>query len=214
MRWNPKRVARSARAAFTLLELIVVISIIIVLASASVAVLTMFGRGSAAKHGGRIVQSQFYRARQLSASTRVYHFLRIEAFRAATTDRLNRMSIHRDNPTGASPRQYDGGDALVGTPVDLPKGVDFKVRGTVGAPQPQGIPDPFILIFRPDGSLGSTPAKADIPAPAALDPLPGLPDPAGDIILVQQDGAGGCIVDYSLPAGKIMKIIYHPGIGR
>lgn len=204
MKWNACAETRGQRAAaFTLLELIVVISIIIVLTAGSVAALSTYGRGGACKQAGRIVQSQFYRARQLAASSRFYHFMRIDAAQ-------NRMTIFRDNPNaaGGTPRKYDAAtDTMVGTPVDLPKGVDFKIRA---AGSPNGIPDPMWIWFRPDGSLATDPLAGGLRDFAIMaGPFDSWgPEPTGDIVVRQQDGGGACVLDWNAASGKILKIIY------
>lgn len=201
---------------FTLLEMLVVVAIILVLTAMSVAALSMFGQGSAAKHAARILQSQFYRARQMAASTRVYHFLYIDAV-------ANRMTIFKDNLTaaGAVPRVYDVlTDTLVGDSVELPKGVAFRQLPPGGAaPVGQGIPPALVIAFRPDGSITSyafpfgappPPLRPDNPGPTTgtdlnLWPTAGI---AVDLVLAQTDNQGGCIVDWSYPAGKVIKITY------
>ena len=217
--------------AFTLLELIVVIAIILVLAGGSVAVLGMFGKSASVKHAGRIIQSQFYRARQLAASTRVYHFLFIESVPGATppVSITSKMTIYRDLPNGATPRGFvypvaAGDDTVVGASVELPKGTMFKIAGAPppcatpatagmglawsGGPLNRGI---LILAFRPDGSIGAIPARADYATPAyGLVGGPG--NPIADLVIAQIDNQGGVNVDYSFPAGKVMKILYDPTI--
>lgn len=207
-------------SAFTLLELIVVVSIILVLAGGSIAMLSMFGRGSAVKHGGRIVQSQFYRARQLSASTRVWHFLVIESVIGANPPAsvVSRMTIFKDDlNTGnvADQRKWDPTDDIVGTSVEMPKGAIFKVEGQgttpgAGAGLPYSAPRGLlVLAFRPDGSVGAdTPGgRSDLGTPAY-----GAQHPVADLVIAQNDNGGGCMIDWSYPAGKVLKILYDPRI--
>lgn len=205
------------QAGFTLLELIVVVSIILFLTATSIAALSMFGRGSAAKHGARIVDSQLRRARQLAANARVYHFILF--------DQVNgRMSIYKDTPTAgpAAARFFDlATDTVVGVPVDLPKGVEFKpVAAGIG-----GIPPLLVVAVRPDGSMTSYPStsppppggpsvRPDLtgpvvdPVPTAMDIWPNGGWPNADLVIRQTNEDSGCVIDWSYPAGKVIKIVY------
>ncbi|MBI5368472.1 MAG: prepilin-type N-terminal cleavage/methylation domain-containing protein, partial [Planctomycetes bacterium] len=122
---------------FTLLELLIVIAIICVIAGMSVAFLGGFLKGSTCKHGGRILQGQFFKARQLAASKRMNHYLRIESTGQAGTGQLGTtLRIFEDTnlnrqfnppaPPGvalmAGEGTANGSDNIVGELVSLPRG--------------------------------------------------------------------------------------------
>jgi hypothetical protein len=88
-----RRRIRALAAGFTLIELLVVVGIIIIITAMSVGILSGFLKGSICKHGGRILQGQFFKARQLAASKRMYHFLRLET----TQERLTTCRIFEDS---------------------------------------------------------------------------------------------------------------------
>jgi len=137
----------SARAAFTLMELLVVISIMVLLLGISAAAIAPFMSGRQLDAGARVVQSMIYQARTYAATQRC----------AATLyfDSVNRSMTLFNSPVGV-PGMIDN---RVAQPEFLPAGAKFGVSGP--GIQPVVIRSPGTvtsarkerLVFTPSGSL-------------------------------------------------------------
>ena len=143
---KPHRASR--RRAFTLVELLVVIGIMMLLASMSVIAIAPLFRGSALGAGARVVQAVVYQARTYAATQGVNA--------TAFFDVGNRsMSIYA-NPNMAPGDRVD-------EPEFLPTGISFWVYANgipvtqVWTPPTPPNPPPVLignrLVFRPSGSL-------------------------------------------------------------
>jgi Tfp pilus assembly protein FimT len=209
--------AFGGRRAFTLLELLVVITIIIIMTTISILMLGMFLQGQRVKSGGRIVMAAFNKARQLAASERVWHFL---VFDTNTTPQ--QLVIWRDNSrdfrlqynvawTPSQPanvdKPADGQDPIV-----LPDNVVFLTRSTNNAlwnlsPMPH-------LAFRADGTIGT---ENQSPVPVDRSFVSGGTHSAhaqyqssiADLTLEQTGAPGTLYIDYSFPTGKVIKMHYY-----
>jgi prepilin-type N-terminal cleavage/methylation domain-containing protein len=153
------------RAGFTLVELLVVVSIIVIMATMSVYLIGGFFKGSSVKEGGRIVSAAFARARQQASTTRKVHFLVFNM-----SDSI--MRLHEDtNRNFATVRTMEGPslDKQSGEVMALPLNVAFdKVFGaSSGGPYAAFQPDGSVTFFLPSGAeapdqTGLGPTDADI----------------------------------------------------
>ncbi|MBI3272337.1 MAG: prepilin-type N-terminal cleavage/methylation domain-containing protein [Planctomycetes bacterium] len=179
--WKPDR-----RAGFTLMELLIVIGIIIMLTAMSFGMLSGFLRGSTVKQAGRILQGQFFKARQLAASQRMYHFMRIET----SIERASTIRIYADTNLN---RTFNPPNIVIATEVLNAANPDNVVGDVV--PLPRGC-------YIGAGVAGSA---------ALSDPVTDLPQP-GDYILQPGNPAPGAanptqVIDYAfLPDGTCRRI--------
>ena len=160
------------RTGFTLIELLIVIIIIVLLATISVALLSVFFRGQGARQGAMIVTQVLAQAKQEAAKTHRYHFV---IFSKKGDDGW--MEIHKDqNNNGIYDGDYDpktnDTDPLIPDGyVELPKGVNFDYS-------------PTYMAFTPSGYVNFNPGFKEVQASTFDSVMNGPnPTPIGDIIL-------------------------------
>lgn len=194
------------KSGFTIVELLVVVTIILVLVTGSISLLGVFMRGQGLKQAARVVSQQFMNARQKAASEKVVIFLVIDTKKQA-------MRVYRDtDPDGpGGPKTYDrtlvlaGPDADVqdGEELPLPKNVEFACdqayaagvtcQTTAAAFKPAGTP--FVVAFYPDGSCVMPGAKLGWGPDAAT----------ADLALVQAGQTAKEYLDVNPGSGKVRK---------
>lgn len=192
--FDRSRLGTGGCPAFTLIEMLVVISIIVVVTSLSVSALSVFLRGQNVKAGGRIVQTTFLQARQLAATKRVMTWLDFNP-------NTHIMTLWEDDGNG----QWDDPEPaafLVGKPEPLPRTVEFDTSANSGLFN--GISDTRQIGFFPDGRLkpgsGTSLDKAFTP-----DATPGT----ADIILLQKGQTSRLYMDVDKFTGKVRKLAFR-----
>jgi type II secretory pathway pseudopilin PulG len=200
------RASRNPKAAFTLLELLVVITIIIIMTTVSVVLFGSFTQDKKLKSAGSIVQSAFNKARQLATSERVWHFVVFD-----TTTNPQQMIIWRDADRDFRLNVNKDQRVECQDPIVLPDNVVFN---TTSSPNAMWGGAPPHLAFRPDGTIeigGPSPGED-----RALDPA-SLPAHANhgqyaakaDLLLEQTGAPGSLYVDFSAPTGKVLKVWFY-----
>ncbi|MDI6732552.1 MAG: prepilin-type N-terminal cleavage/methylation domain-containing protein [Planctomycetota bacterium] len=172
------------RNGFTLIELIVVISIVIVVLSMSVSFLGTL-RQDAVKHSAQIVKATFMRTSQLASSQRRMHFILFDKAKAF-------MSIYEDTDEDNEFKRPI--DKQVGETIALSKGVFFSDKTSLFQRA-----ESFVT-FNSNGSISLPVGVTDAP----LDP----PEEA-DIIIEQKDRRGKMYLDFSITTGQIRRMIYR-----
>lgn len=140
---------RKSQSGFTLIEMLVVISIIILVVSMSLAMLNT--RNTAVKQGGTLVQATFTYARQVASSERVLVWIVFVPRVLNGANVYDRLALCRD--TGTTPNVWDPLDAndMIDAPTVLPRAVMFDaasmplLSGAGGGATAMGM--------RPDGSV-------------------------------------------------------------
>lgn len=163
---------------FTIVEMLVVVTIILAMTAASVSILSVFLRGQKLKQAGKILGAQFLQARQRASSEKSVHFLQIDTVRKS-------MTLFRDSN---ATHVFDAGDERVADEHPLPNGVEFEtIQGFVSSA-------PVVTVtFFPDGAL-KLPASE-----VAFDPDGGK----ADVVLVQPGQTHRLFLDVSTGAGKV-----------
>lgn len=160
------------RAGFTLLELLIVITIIVLLATISVALLSALFRGQGARQSAMLVTQVLAQAKQEAAKTHRYHFVVF-----SKEGQEGWMEIHMDMDNNGmyngdqDPRTNDPDPAIPESYTELPRLVTFE-----RAPAWIGISPSGYCSFSP----GFQPMQ-----PSAFDTIMngGRPTPVGDIII-------------------------------
>lgn len=174
------------------------------------------GRVSTLKQGARIIQGQFFRARQCAASARIDHFLRI----CTTPQRSSTIQLFADTNhngrldvpgEGIQGKDADGADQRTFESVSLPAGAycdesdsaAWPAGGGQGAAaQPAAtVKSEMVLVFhfRPDGTCSRILAAA-------------RPPNAGgdcDFRVVSVDGKSDLRIFVDPAMGKISKMVYQ-----
>ena len=128
---------------FTLIELIVVISIIVLMTSISMVFVSKFIKSENLKHGGLILRTTFMKVRQLAATQRIMHFLVFEP-------NTSSMTIYKD--INGNQTWDKNTDEQVDETIGLPEGISF-LSGHDGPPL-FNLPEPYLYLgFRTDASL-------------------------------------------------------------
>ena len=189
--------SRNRDGAFTLLELLIVIIIVVLLATLSVALLSVFFRGQGARQGAMIVTQVLAQAKQESAKTHRYHFI---VFSPPNTDGW--MEIHKDDPTNSNgiyngdhdPKTTNDTDPVVpDSYTELPRNVAFETS-------------PTWIAIAPSGYCGFNAGFKEMQASSFDKVMNGpSPKPVGDIVLrVLNKGYTMCL-DIDRASGKIRR---------
>ncbi|MEK7467398.1 MAG: prepilin-type N-terminal cleavage/methylation domain-containing protein [Planctomycetota bacterium] len=200
---------RRNQAGFSMIEMLVVITIILVLVTGSISILGVFMRGQGLKQGGRIVGTQFMNARQKACSEKCVYFLQFD-----TAKHVMRLFRDADPDGPAGPKTYDrtllttGADADVqdGDEHPLPNHVEFACS----QPWASGIAAKSLTSSTPFDVAGSTFAIAFYPDGSCLLPVSEIGwDPDGlktaDLMLIQEGQSGRVFVDINPASGKVRK---------
>jgi prepilin-type N-terminal cleavage/methylation domain-containing protein len=182
------------RRGFTLLELLIVIIIIVMLATMSVALLSVFFRGQGARQGAMIVTQVLAQCRQEAARSHRYYFV---VFSKKGEDGW--MEIHKDQDNNGiyngdqNPKSLDADPTVPDGYVDLPRNVAFEQA-------------PDWLSVSPSGYVGFSPGFKEIQASSFDTVMNGpSPSPVGDVILrVINKGYVMCL-DIDRSSGKIRR---------
>lgn len=201
---------RKSNGGFSMVEMLVVVSIILVLVTGSISILGVFMRGQGIKQAGRVIGGQFMTARQKATSEKCVYFLVFDTQKQV-------MRMYRDtDPDGPTlPKTYDR--VLVTTGVDkdtqegdehpLPKNIEFACAQTgiagkaMTSTAPHSTPgSSFWISFYPDGTCVLPAAEKTYD-----------PDTAGtaDLILVQNGQTNKLFMDINPASGKIRKQAYR-----
>lgn len=212
---------RDAESGFTLIEMLVVISIIIVVSTMSLAFLSLFSRGQSVKEGARIVQAAFGECRQMAAAKRQVHFIHFPRYATNTGNVYDRIVYFADSdvvlankgvcnqPNGNGP-----GDRKEEREVFLPKSVQFSDatppnNSLFNAANQPGTYWPY-LCFRPDGTI-------QMPTTAVTDKSMNNPATSqtntiarqnADIVLFRPAGPEIMAMDFVLETGKIRRMCF------
>lgn len=203
---------RKSNGGFSMVEMLVVVTIILVLVTGSISILGVFMRGQGIKQSGRVIGGQFMNARQKSTSEKCVYFLVFDTSKQV-------MRLYRDtDPDGPTlPKTYDRTLLVAGVDKDtqegdehpLPKNIEFGCAqawaGIAGkcmtSTAPYNVPgSTFWVSFYPDGTCVMPAAEKTYD-----------PDTAGtaDIILVQNGQTNKLFVDINPASGKIRKQAYR-----
>lgn len=179
---------------FTLLELLIVIVIIVLLATMSVALLSVFFRGQGARQGAMVVMQVLAQTKQEAARSRKVHFA---VFSKANDDAW--MEIHRDMDNNGvyngdqDPRTDDPDPMVADGYVDLPKGVAFEYS-------------PQWLSVSPSGYCGFSSGFKEIQGSSFDKVMNGAsPSPVGDVILRVINKPFVMCLDLDRASGKIRR---------
>ncbi|KAF0245302.1 MAG: hypothetical protein FD180_1707 [Planctomycetota bacterium] len=200
---------RRRQNGFSMIEMLVVITIILVLVTGSISILGIFMRGQGLKQAGRIVGTQFMHARQKASSEKCIYFLQLDTARHV-------MRLYRDvDPDGpAGPKTFDRTLLTTGPDADLqdgdehplPNHIEFAcsqawASGIAGKSLTSKAPfdvagSTFWIGFYPDGScvLPTTEVGWD---PDALK--------TADLMLIQEGQSGRVYIDINPASGKVRK---------
>lgn len=200
---------RRIQGGFTMIEMLVVITIILVLVTGSISVLGVFMRGQGLKQAGHIVNGQFMNARQRATSEKCVYFLLFDPQKQVM--RLYR-DVDPDRPGG--PKAFDRVLVLAGPDADvqegeehpLPNHVEFACNQAWAA----GIDSKSILSSKPFSSGGAAFWVGFYPDGTCVLPASELPyDPdknaSADIILVQSGQTARVYLDINTASGKVRK---------
>lgn len=188
---------RKTPSGFTLLELLIVIIIIVLLATMSVALLSVFFRGQGARQGAMIVTQVLAQAKQEAAKTHRYHFI---VFSKIGKDGW--MEIHKDDPQMSNgiyngdqvPDTTSDSDPLVvNSYTELPRNVAFENA-------------PDWIAISPSGYCGFNPGFKEMQASSFDNVMNGpSPKPVGDIILRVLNKPFVMCLDIDRASGKIRR---------
>lgn len=201
---------RKSNGGFSMVEMLVVVSIILVLVTGSISILGVFMRGQGIRQAGRIIQGQFMNARQKSTSEKCVYFLVFDTNKQVL--RLYR-DIDPDGPT--APLTFDRALLLTGPTPDVQEGDEHPLPNKIQFGCNQPWPSPTIalksmLTTAPYNTPGSTFVVAFYPDGTCVLPAPEKafdPDVAltSDIILVQDGQTCRLYMDINPPSGKMRK---------
>lgn len=188
---NPTGVPRRG---FTLLELLIVIIIIVLLATMSVALLSVFFRGQGARQGAMTVTQVLAQCKQEAARSHRYYFVVF-----SKKDEDGWMEIHKDQDNNGiyngdrNPKSLDPDPTVPDGYIDLPRNVGFDNS-------------PEWLSVSPSGYVGFSSGFKEIQASSFDAVMNGpSPSPVGDIILrVINKGYVMCL-DIDRSSGKIRR---------
>lgn len=179
----------SAKAGFTLLELLIVIIIICILTALMLVMSGVFMRGQTVRQGSMVMMQAVARTKQFSADKRCMHFLVFE-----NAPDGGRVWIYRDANAN---NQYDAGvDQLAETgATNLPRNVDFEPPYM---PQWMG--------FNPSGYVIYNPGFAEVQA-GTFDGAMAASSPTvtGDIVIKVRNQNIRMCMDVDKAAGKIRR---------
>jgi len=188
---------RERRGGFTLLELLIVIIIIVLMATLSVALLSVFFRGQGARQGAMIVTQVLAQAKQEAAKTHRFHFV---VFSPPNVDGW--MEIHKDdplNPNGIYNGDNDYKTTNDADPVvpdsytELPRNVAFETS-------------PTWISISPSGYCGFNPGFNEMQASSFDRVMSGsAPKPVGDIVLRVLNKPYTMCLDIDRASGKIRR---------
>jgi prepilin-type N-terminal cleavage/methylation domain-containing protein len=188
---------RTRDKGFTLLELLIVIVIIVLLATMSVALLSVFFRGQGARQGAMVVMQVLAQTKQEAAKTRKVHFV---VFSKQGEDGW--MEIHRDMDNNGiyngdqDPKTSDPDPMVDDGYVDLPRNVAFEY-----APQ--------WLSISPSGYCGFSSGFKEMQASTFDKVMNGpKPTPVGDIILRVINKPFVMCLDIDRASGKIRRSFF------
>jgi prepilin-type N-terminal cleavage/methylation domain-containing protein len=182
------------RSGFTLLEMLIVIAIIVILATMSVALLGTFLRGQGARQGAMVVTQAVAQAKQESAKSRrrifvVFSAKGQEAFMELHEDKNNDGLYQGDQ----DPRTLDQDPALPNGRLDLPRLVIFDYS-------------PTWMAFSPSGYLSFSGGFKEVQASSFDTVMNGLsPKPIGDIILRVTNQPYLMCIDLDRASGKVRR---------
>jgi prepilin-type N-terminal cleavage/methylation domain-containing protein len=171
---------------FTLVELLVVITIVMILLSVSIVFLGGMS-GSAVKSSARIVQSVFMRTAQYATTQRVMFFIVFDKDKSF-------MSVYEDSDEDGQFSKSK--DALVGEVVALSKGVSFSAQ-----PPLFKSAEPYVG-FKSNGSLVLPEGVPDLS-------MGDNPAEEADIILEQKNKLGKMYLDFTVMTGRIVRSVYR-----
>ena len=179
---------------FTLLELLIVIIIIVLLATMSVALLSVFFRGQGARQGAMVVTQAMAQTKQAAAMSRKVHFV---VFSKNGEDGW--LEIHRDmNNDGIyngdqDPKTADPDPMVDDGYVDLPRNTTFEYA-------------PTWLSISPSGYVGFSSGFKEIQASTFDKVMNGpKPTPVGDVILRVMNKPFVMCLDIDRASGKIRR---------
>jgi prepilin-type N-terminal cleavage/methylation domain-containing protein len=184
------RQRRSSRG-FTLLEMLIVIAIIVIVATISVATLGGFFRGQGARQGAMVVTQVVARAKQEAAKRRRHVFVVFskqgeEAFLEIHEDKNNDGLYQGDQ----DPRTVDPDPLLSEGRSDLPRLVVFEYS-------------PVWMSFAPSGYLTFSGGFKEVQASSFDTIMNGpSPKPVGDVILRVQNQPYLMCIDLDRASGK------------
>jgi len=188
---------RRRQAGFTLIELLIVIIIIVLMATLSVALLSVFFRGQGARQGAMVVMQVLAQTKQEAAKTRHCHFV---VFSKAGEDGW--MEIHRDMDNNGiyngdqNPKTLDPDPTIEDGLVELPRNVTFEYS-------------PQWLAISPSGYCSFNPGFKEIQA-STFDKVKNGPNPkpVGDIILRVMNKPFVMCLDLDRASGKIRRDMF------
>ncbi|MBI3097467.1 MAG: prepilin-type N-terminal cleavage/methylation domain-containing protein [Planctomycetes bacterium] len=215
---------RSSSAGFTLLEMLVVVAIIIVVSTMSLAFLSLFSRGQSVKEGARIVQAAFAECRQMAAAKRQVHFIHFPMFASSNGNVYDRMVFFADSDVVLSnkgvcnkPNGNGAGDRRDEREIFLPKSVQFlngspPTSSVFNSPMPGG-PQSYwpYLGFRPDGTI-QLPVNSSVQDKSMNNPATSTNGTQAksnaDIVLFRPAGPEFMAMDFVLETGKIRRMCF------
>jgi prepilin-type N-terminal cleavage/methylation domain-containing protein len=188
---------RRREQGFTLIELLIVIIIIVLMATMSVALLSVFFRGQGARQGAMVVAQVLAQTKQEAAKTHRYHFV---VFSKPGEDAW--MEIHRDLDNNGvyngdqNPRTLDADPLVEDGLVELPRGVTFEYS-------------PQWLAISPSGYCSFNSGFKEIQA-STFDKIKNgqSPKPVGDIILRVMNKPFVMCLDLDRASGKIRRDMF------
>lgn len=205
MQWTTsqlcQRAGRPARRAFTLVELIVAISIMALMASLVALAMVPFMKGRSLSSGARTVQAMIYQARTYAATQRCNATLYFNS--------VDRSITLFNSPTGV-PSTIDN---RVDEPEFLPHGVKFNVAGS--GPQnvvhrTSGSSSRKVLVFSPSGSLDPSAAGMAAVGNWEIRLVRENAVDEDDDGLIGEDAPGGADYDEQ----KVLEIVFASGLVR
>jgi len=189
-------IPRKDRAGFTLVELLVVVSIVIITLSISVVFLQQFFKRNAVKYSAQIVQGIFRKTAQFAVTERRMYFIAFDKEKSF-------MSIYEDGKYEEGGEEFEADnefdkskDTQIGETVALGKGVSFSDKAPLFKSE-----EPYIG-FRPNGSLVLPDGVSDLS-------LKKPEEENADIILEQKGKLGKMYLDFTITTGRIIKTIYR-----
>jgi prepilin-type N-terminal cleavage/methylation domain-containing protein len=188
---------RRREQGFTLIELLIVIIIIVLMATMSVALLSVFFRGQGARQGAMVVAQVLAQTKQEAAKTHRYHFV---VFSKPGEDAW--MEIHRDMDNNGvyngdqNPKTLDADPLVEDGLVELPRNVTFEYS-------------PQWLAISPSGYCSFNSGFKEIQA-STFDKIKNgqSPKPVGDIILRVMNKPFVMCLDLDRASGKIRRDMF------